>query len=145
MFGEKNITYKNLNLKIHPKYHWIELLMDDQNFWDEKGFVTSISVILEFALFSRPDYIIVNRINFNGKVSPILFQFIKKHILHPLAAEGIRKLICLVDEQVFLDYYKDIETTEPFLKGFISREDAIRWITEDQKRHKYTQQKNSPE
>ncbi len=126
---EKDITYKNLRFKICSEFEYLEVLIDDINFSDQKSYITSVSIFLEYALAIYPQYIIVNRLNSKFRIKPELYLFTKKNIIAPLKSNGIRKIIILSsdDEQ----RYKDIEITEPFIKPFRSKAEAIKWITEN--------------
>lgn len=128
---EKDITYKNLYFKFHSGYQYLEILIDDQNFSDMKTYVTSISVLLEYALTVRPRYILVNKLETDFEVGKELYQFTKKNIFAPLIGEGVQKFICLVKAAAYHELYKDIERNEPFVKGFTSKQEAIQWIVEN--------------
>ena len=126
---EKDITYKNLHFKICFEFKYLEVLIDDINFSDQKSYIASVSIFLEYALAVYPRYIIVNRLNSKFRIKPELYSFTHKNIIAPLKSNGIRKIIILSsdDEQ----RYKEIEVREPFIKPFRSKADAIKWITEN--------------
>ena len=128
---EKDITYKNLSFKINPEFDYLEVLIDDINFSNQKSYIASVSILLEYALAVYPRYLILNKLNSKFKIVPELYSFTNKNIINPLKSSGIRKIICLASEEEYQSHYKQIEILEPFIKGFTSKVDIVRWISED--------------
>lgn len=128
---EKDITYKNLSFKINPEFDCLEVLIDDINFSDQKSYVASVSILLEYALTARPQYIILNKLNSNFKIIPELYSFTSKNIIDPLKLHGVKKIICMATEEEYQNHYKQIEIVEPFIKGLTSKAEAIKWMSEN--------------
>jgi len=126
---EIDIFYKNLHLKLNTELESLEILIDDQNFSNQETYITSVSILLECALTIHPQYIIVNKLNSKFEIILGLYSFTQKNIIAPLKSDGIRKMIFLIKEED-LERYKKLEIMEPFIKGLMSKEDAIKWITE---------------
>ena len=126
---EKDISFKNLYFKISSKFDYLEVLIDDINFSDQKTYIASVSVILEYALVAYPRYVIINRLNSKFRIIPELYSFTQKNIIAPLKSNGVRKIIVLTNEGV--QRYEDIEKTEPFIKAFQSKAEVIKWISEN--------------
>lgn len=126
---EKDIFYKNLCFKISSKFDYIEVLIDDINFSDQKTYIASVSVLLEYALAIYPRYVIINKLNSKFRIVPELYSFTQKNIIAPLKSNGVRKIIVLTDEGG--QRYKDIEKEEPFIKAFASKAEVIKWISEN--------------
>lgn len=126
---QKDITYKNLCFKINPEFDYLEILVDDVNFSDQKSYIASVSILLEFALTVHPRYIFLNKLESEFKIIPELYQFTSKNIIEPLKTDGVRRIICLASENECQTHYSKIERIEPFIKGFSSREEAILWIS----------------
>ena len=126
---EKDISYKNLYLKISSKFDYLEVLIDDINFSDQKTYIASVSVFLEYALAIYPRYVIINKLNSKFRIVPELYSFTQKNIIAPLKSNGVRKIIVLADEGG--ERYKDIEKAEPFIKAFRSKAEVIKWISEN--------------
>jgi hypothetical protein len=125
---EIDIFYKNLHLKLNTELESLEILIDDQNFSNQETYITSVSILLECALTIHPQYIIVNKLNSKFEIILGLYSFTQKNIIAPLKSDGIRKMIFLIKEED-LERYKKLEIMEPFIKGLMSKEDAIKWIT----------------
>ena len=128
---EKDITYKNLSLKINSEFNYLEVLIDDINFSNQETFITSVSVMLEFALSIHPKYIILNKLDSKFEIKPELYSFTRKNIITPLKFDGLKKIICLVTKVDYAQRYKAIEVMEPFIKGFTTKTEAIKWIAEN--------------
>ena len=128
---EKDITYKNLCFKINSEFNFLEVIIDDINFSDQESYIASVSVMLEYALSVRPYFIILNKLNSQFKISPVLYSFTTKNIIDPLKSSGVRKIICMASEEEYQNHYKDIEIMEPFIKGMTSKAEAIKWIGEN--------------
>lgn len=128
---EKDITYKNLYFKFHPSYQYLEVLIDNKNFSDMKTYITSSSILLEYALTIRPKYVIVNKLETDFEVGEKLYQFTRKNIFAPLIGEGVKHFICLVKAEAYQALYRNIEKNEPFVKSFTSKQMAIQWIIEN--------------
>ena len=126
---EIDISYKNLHFKLNTELESLEILIDDQNFSNQETYITSVSILLECALTIHPQYIIVNKLNSKFEIILGLYSFTQKNIIAPLKSDGIRKMIFLIKEED-LERYKKLEIMEPFIKGLMSKEDAIKWITE---------------
>jgi len=126
---EKDIFYKNLCFKISSKFDYLEVLIDDINFSDQKTYIASVSVLLEYALAIYPRYVIINKLNSKFRIVPELYTFTQKNIIAPLKSNGVRKIIVLTDEGG--QRYKDIEKEEPFIKAFASKAEVIKWISEN--------------
>ncbi len=125
---EKDIIYKNLCFKINSEFNYLEVIIDDINFSDQESYIASVSVMLEYALSVRPYFIILNKLNSQFKISPVLYSFTTKNIIDPLKSSGVRKIICMASEEEYQNHYKDIEMMEPFIKGVTSKVEAIKWI-----------------
>jgi len=128
---EKDITYKNLSFKINSEFEYLEVLIDDINFSDQKSYIASVSILLEYASVIYPRYLILNKLNSKFRIIPDLYSFTRKNILDPLKSNGVKKIICLSTETEYQDHLKNIEIIEPFLKAFPSKAEAIKWITEN--------------
>ncbi|MBV5334953.1 MAG: hypothetical protein JZU49_04025 [Sulfuricurvum sp.] len=128
---ELDITYKNLCFKINSEHNYLEVVIDDINFSDQESYIASVSVMLEYALSVSPYFIILNKLNSQFKISPVLYSFTTKNIIDPLRSSGVRKIICLASEEEYQNHYKDIEIMEPFIKGMTSKAEAIKWIREN--------------
>jgi len=128
---EKDITYKNLCFKINPEFDYLEVLIDDINFSDQKSYIASVSILLEYALTARPRYIILNKLNSDFKIIPELYSFTSKNIIDPLKSHGVKKIICMATEEEYENHYKQIEIVEPFIKGLTSKAEAIKWMSEN--------------
>ena len=126
---EKDIFYKNLCFKISSKFDYLEVLIDDINFSDQKTYIASVSVLLEYALAIYPRYVIINKLNSKFRIVPELYSFTQKNIIAPLKSNGVRKIIVLTNEGG--QRYKDIEKEEPFIKAFASKAEVIKWISEN--------------
>jgi hypothetical protein len=132
MSEEIDITYKSLGFKLNSELDYLEILIDDVNFCDQKNYIASVSVLLEFALTTHPRYIILNKLKSKFKIIPELYSFTSKNIINPLKVDGVRKILCLVTEEEYQNRYKEIEVMEPFIKGFTSKDKALKWISEFQ-------------
>lgn len=130
MLEETVITYKNLDFRFNSEVDYLEVLIDDINFSDQKSYIASVSVLLEFALTIHPRYIILNKLKSKFKIIPKLYTFTSKNIIDPLKMDGVRKIICLATEEECQNHYKEIEMLEPFIKGFTSKAEAIKWMSE---------------
>lgn len=128
----KDITYKNLCFKINPEFDYLEVLVDNINFCDQKSYIASVSILLEFALTVHPRYIFLNKLESEFKIIPELYQFTSKNIIDPLKTDGVRKIICLASEEECQTHYREIEQINPFIKGFASKAEALRWISENE-------------
>ena len=126
---EKDISFKNLYFKISSKFDYLEVLIDDINFSDQRTYIASVSVILEYALVAYPRYVIINRLNSKFRIIPELYSFTQRNIIAPLKSNGVRKIIVLTNEGG--QRYEDIEKTEPFIKAFQSKAEVIKWISEN--------------
>ena len=126
---EKDISYKNLYFKISSKFDYLEVLIDDINFSDQKTYIASVSVFLEYALAIYPRYVIINKLNSKFRIVPELYSFTQKNIIAPLKSNGVRKIIVLTDEGG--QRYKDIEKEESFIKAFRSKAEVTKWISEN--------------
>ena len=126
------ITYKNLCFKINSELNYLEVIIDDVNFSDQESYISSASVLLEYALSLRPYFIIINKLYSKFKIKPVLYSFTAKNIIDPLRSNGVRKILCLASEEEYRTHYKDIEIMESFIKGFTSKAEAIKWIGENQ-------------
>jgi len=127
---DKDISYKNLFFKINSKFDYLEVLIDDINFSDQKTYIASVSVFLEYALAIYPRYVIINKLNSKFRIVPELYSFTQKNIIAPLKSNGVRKIIVLTDEGG--QRYEDIEKEEPFIKAFRLKAEGIKWISENQ-------------
>ena len=128
---EKDITYKNLSLKINLEFNYLEVLIDDNNFSDSKSYIVAVSAMLEYALSIHPQYIILDKLDSKFEIKPELYSFTRKNIIAPLKSDGLRKIICLVTKEKYEQRYKAIETIEPFIKGITTKAEAIKWISEN--------------
>jgi len=128
---EKDITFKNLCFKIDSEFDYLEVIIDDVNFSNQETYITSVSVMLEYALSLHPEYIIINKLDSRFEIKPELYSFTNKNIIAPLRSDGLKKIICLVTKDEYERRYKDIEIMEPFIKGITSKTDAIKWIVEN--------------
>jgi len=128
----KEIIYKNLCFKINSEFDYLEVLVDNINFCDQKSYIASVSILLEFALTVHPRYIILNKLESDFKIIPELYQFTSKNIIDPLKTDGVRRIICLASENECQTHYSEIERIEPFIKGFSSRAEAHQWISENE-------------
>lgn len=130
---EIDIIYKNLYFKINEEYNYLELLIDDKNFTDQVSYIASVSVMLEYALTLHPTYIVLNKLDSEFEIIPELFPFTQRNIITPLKYDGVKKIICLVSEDVYQRRYVEIEKIEPFIKGVPSRAEAIDWMAKNKK------------
>lgn len=130
---EIDIIYKNLYFKINEEYNSLELLIDDKNFTDQVSYIASVSVMLEYALTLHPTYIVLNKLDSEFEIIPELFPFTQRNIITPLKYDGVKKIICLVSEDVYQRRYVEIEKMEPFIKGVTSRAEAIDWMAKNKK------------
>lgn len=128
---EKDITYKNLHFKINSEFEYLEILIDDINFSDQKSYIHSVSILLEFALAINPRYLILNKLNSKFKIKPELYPFTSKNILDPLKSNGVKRVICIATEEELQNHYKKIEIEEPFIKALPSKAEVIKWIIEN--------------
>lgn len=128
---EKDITYNNLSFRINSEFEYLEVLIDDINFSDQKSYIHSVSNLLEFALDVNTRYLILNVLNSKFRIKPELYSFTSKNILDPLKSNGVKKIICIATEEEFETHYKKIELIEPFIKALPSKAEAIKWITEN--------------
>ena len=86
---EKDISFKNLYFKISSKFDYLEVLIDDINFSDQKTYIASVSVILEYALAVYPRYVIINKLNSKFRInSRIISVYSKKHNCSPKIKRG---------------------------------------------------------
>jgi len=131
MSEEKDFTFKNLFFKFNFKHNYLEVLIDDLNFSNQESYIDSVSAMLEYALSVRPDFIILNKLNSQFQIAPVLYSFTSKNIIDPLKSSGVRKIICLASDDEYQNHYKDIEIMEPFINGMTSKADAIKWIGEN--------------
>lgn len=131
MFQEKDITYKNLQFKRNSEFDYLEVLIDDVNFSNQQSYISSVSILLEYALTVQPRYIILNKLNSKFKIIPELYPFTFKNIIEPLKSNGVRKILCLASEEECQKHYKGIEILEPFIKALASRADSIKWLSEN--------------
>lgn len=128
---EKDIIYKNLCFKLNSELNYLEVLIDDDNFSDQKSYVASVSILLEYVLAVYPRYLILNKLNSKFKIIPELYSFTSKNIIDPLKAIDVKKILCLATEEECQNHYKQIEITEPFVKGITSKAEAIKWMSEN--------------
>ena len=128
---EKDITYNNLSFKINSEFEYLEVMIDDINFSDQKSYIHSVSNLLEFALATNPRYVILNKLNSKFKVKPELYSFTINNILNPLKSNGVKKIIIISNEPELKNHYTNIEIMEPFIKAFPSKTEAIKWIAEN--------------
>jgi hypothetical protein len=131
MLQEKDISYKNLDFKINSELNCLEVLIDDINFSDQKSYIYSVSILLEFALTVNPRYLILNKLNSKFKIKPELYPFTSNNIINPLKSNGVKKIICMATEEELQTHYKKIELEEPFIKALPSKAEVINWITEN--------------
>ena len=128
MTEETEVSYKNLIFKYNADQRYLEVLIDDKNFSDQKNYITSVSILLEFALTLHPKYIILNKLHSTFKIARELYAFTEHSIIDPLKNDSVKKIICLSTEEEVLNHYQRIELIEPFIKGFTSKEEALIWI-----------------
>ncbi len=125
---EINVFYKNLHFKVNTEFEILVLLIDDENFSNQKTYISSVSILLEYALSTHPQYIILDKLNSKFQIVPGLYSFTRKNIISPLKSDGVRKIICLIKDED-QERYKELQIMEPFIKGFTSKAEAMRWIT----------------
>lgn len=131
MTEETEVSYKNLILKYNADLKYVEVLIDDKNFSDQKNYITSVSILLEFALTIHPKYIILNKLYSTFRIARELYAFTERNIIDPLKNDGIKKIICLATDEEVQDHYRQVEIIEPFIKGFTSKEEAVLWMSEN--------------
>lgn len=131
MSEETEVLYKNLKIKLHTTPNYLEVLIDDTNFSDQKNYITSVSILLEFALTIHPQYIILNKLHSTFKIARELYAFTERSIIDPLKNDGVKKIICLAMADEVVNHYQQVELIEPFIKGFSSKEEALIWMTEN--------------
>jgi hypothetical protein len=131
MLEETEVLYKNLKIKLHTTPNYLEVLIDDTNFSDQKNYITSVSILLELALTIHPQYIILNKLHSTFKIARELYAFTERSIIDPLKNDGVKKIICLAMADEVINHYRQVELIEPFIKGFSSKEEALIWMTEN--------------
>lgn len=131
MSEETEVSFKNLIFKYNADQKYLEVLIDDKNFPDQKTYITSVSILLEFALTIHPQYIILNKLHSTFKIARELYAFTERSIIDPLKNDGVKKIICLAMADEVVNHYRQVELIEPFIKGFSSKEEALIWMTEN--------------
>lgn len=128
MSTESEIIYKGLTFRISKELNYLEVLIDEVNFNNQEKYISSVSSMLEYALFLHPNYIILNRECFGFIIPDRLFPFTSKNIIEPLKSDGVLRIICTGKEEEYYSRYKEIEILEPFIKWVKSKKEAEEWI-----------------
>jgi len=131
MTEETEVSYKNLEIKHNQQLNYIEVLIDDDNFSNQKTYISSVSILLEFALTIHPRFIVLNKLNSPFKIAKELYSFTGRNIIDPLKNDGVKKIICLATNEEVQNHYRQVEIIEPFIKGFTSKEEALLWMSEN--------------
>jgi len=129
----KNGMYKGFNFLINKNLNYLELSADKQGFSKIGNCILSISIMVEYAIYIRPNYVVINsKSNTDFKVTDKMIVFIKQ-ISHQLRLNGIKKVIILANAD---EYMGNIEI-EPFIIIFKNIIDFEQWLIENQKKKIY--------
>lgn len=129
----RNEMYKGLKFSINKNLNYLELSVDKQGFNKIGNCILSISIMVEYAIYIRPDYVVINnKLNANFKIPNKIIEFIKQ-ILQQLRSNGIKKIILLVNED---DYIENIKI-ESFIMVFKNIMNFEHWLIENQKKRIY--------
>ena len=128
--GEEIIIYKGLEFQINKQLNYLELFVDDKNFIDSESYIIPISIMVEYAVYIRPEYLIINKLNSDFKLAKELFGFTINRIFQQLKDIGIKRVLMIVNEDSYNNHYHNIEKIEPYMQGFKSKEDSEQWILE---------------
>lgn len=130
--GEIEISYKDLIFKLNKEINYLEVVIDEYNFSPQKNYISSVSLILEYALTVHPRYLILNREKYPFKVASQLFSFTSNNIISPLKLDSIKKILCIGTEEEYKNRYVEIEKIEPFIKWVDSKASALEWIKNEE-------------
>jgi len=125
------ITYKTIKLIRDDEIKTIEFIADDKNLKEIEHYINSMTLIAEYTESERPDFIILNKLNSEFALTKDLFNYTREIIFHQLKSFGVKKLLLVVKEIYYEKIYREIESIEPFMKGFKTAEDAYIWINEN--------------
>lgn len=128
VFMKKELRYKNLELIYDEDLRSAEFLIVDADLVTLDSYVNFISLVAEYAVLKNPDYIIFNKLNSDYELAKSTIAFTKDIIFAQLKSYGIRKILMVVKEDQFETMYKQIESKNSFMKGFLTLEDAYDWI-----------------
>jgi len=122
------IIYKGLKFRRDSTLNYLELIMEDKDFSDFSSYIYSTSLLVEYALHTMPDYIILNKLDANFTPFKELYGFTRQYIITPLKNENIKKVLVLTNEKPYNDKFVAEDDEEPYLLGFECLEDAKNWI-----------------
>lgn len=132
MSEEIEIFYKNLIFKQDEQVNYLELEIDEVNFSSQESYISSVSIMLEYALSVHPKYIILNREKHPFLISDKLFAFTINNIISPLKLDSVKNIVCIGSEEEYHKRYFEIEKMEPFIKWVDSKYSALQWIKQNE-------------
>jgi hypothetical protein len=127
------IKYKDLKFRRNLQFNYLELIMDNENFSDKPNYVKSISNTVEYAISVHPDYLVMNKLETNFRLTEDLFEFTMKTLFSQLKESGIKRIVMLVDETLYNMHYTDIEKVDSYMVAFKTIEDMEGWIIKGKK------------
>ena len=128
MSASKSVSYKGIQLHVNPLYNSVELIVDHEMFHNIESYILKISLMMEFATYNKPEYIIINRLDSDFTIPKDLYKFTNENIFNTLIKNGISKILMVVKEGLYKDSYINITETHPDLIAFTNIEDAYDWI-----------------
>lgn len=120
--------YKGLILSTFPKLRTLEVLVDKFNFHDRESTIISLSILVEYIAYHPHRFVIFNKLNTDYEADTSLHAFIKNLIYSQLKAAGVRKVIFLVNQELYDKIYQKFSHGKDFMMGFIQRTDALEWL-----------------
>lgn len=78
---------------------------------------------------------IFNKLNTDFEIDTALYGFFKSNVFPQLRASGVLKSLYVVSQHQYDKLYHDCHEREPFMRGFLTMEDALEWIQSTQTIH----------
>lgn len=123
------LRYKNLEIIRVEKLNLIELTLQD-SYYNADTYIDFITMVLEYIEKKRPHYVLFNKLNVERELSRATLNFTKNIIFTQMKAQGVKKILMVVNESQFEESYRNIDKKIEFMKGFDSLENAYSWVEE---------------
>ncbi len=123
-----NIKYKNIDLVKDEECNSIEFIANKQTLKNVESYINIITLIAEYAEIKSPEFIVFNKSNTSYELSAEIMNYTKSIIFTQLKTWGIKKVLMVVKESAYIKKYHNIEKKEPFIKSFISVDEAYEWM-----------------
>lgn len=133
MIQFEKIKFKSIDILVNNTFETIEIIFDNEslNQTEMEAYIHYMTILVEYSELFKPKYIILDKLNSNFKLTPVLFNFTKQIIFKQLRICRIKKLILVVNKELYEHYYKSINKKESFMIGFDNKEDVYEWIAKN--------------